>query len=162
MQKDNTIPIQLLNPQSDPVTVHKRVKLAKLKVVDEPSVQIAAVTCNEILEEVPPTKQALLWDTVMRAGVELDETDKDELMLLLFFLPTARAILGTPQSCTTKFSLAAELPYNSLMSCFPLGAEGDLEVGWKIAATRYHLSIFVFEHSLDIVSSPCAEKRWLH
>ena len=44
---------------------------------------IAAVIPKKNPEEVPPPMQALLWDMVMRAYVELDEIEKCELMLML-------------------------------------------------------------------------------
>ena len=44
--------------------------------------QIATVTPKEVPKEIPPAKQVLVWEMVMRADMQLDEEKKRELMLL--------------------------------------------------------------------------------
>ena len=76
------IPVRLMNPSDQPVTLYKGKKIATLEPVEETlGVAIAAVQtkCPQIIEK----KQEILWKLVNSVGESLSETNREELFCLL-------------------------------------------------------------------------------
>ena len=81
---NGTVPVRLLNPTDNPVTIYKGTKIACMEVVDTPSLAISTIAAQDSYElEVPPDKRAALWEMVCHCGVDLSETEKHELFMLL-------------------------------------------------------------------------------
>ena len=79
---EGKVPIRLMNPHSEPITVYQGSKVANLEMTEDDSflpVHMAAVTAKE----TNPDKQAVLWDMVCKVDPTLSEPEKNELFSLL-------------------------------------------------------------------------------
>ena len=87
---DSFVPLRLLNPRSEPVTLFKGTKIATLETLAEASIQETAETevgsVSTVLETLPLVslrKQNLLEELVEKTGDGLSTTEKEQLQLLL-------------------------------------------------------------------------------
>ncbi len=79
---DGKVPVRLLNPRSEPITVYSGTKVATLEAADEMPLQVAGVT-GAREPKVSAEKQAMLWDMVCKSDTELSEAQKQQLFALL-------------------------------------------------------------------------------
>ena len=76
------IPVRLMNPSDQPVTLYKGKRIATLEPVEEtPGVAIAGVQPKH--PQVSEEKQETLWKLVDSVGESLSETNREELFCLL-------------------------------------------------------------------------------
>ena len=78
------IPVQLLNPSTQPVTVHKGTKIAFLEeVVISPILDGGKTNVSSLSENISQEKRDQLWKMVHDTESELTETEADKLSQLL-------------------------------------------------------------------------------
>lgn len=77
-----TVPLRILNPTEDPVTVYGGTLVATLQGVEVPSLGVEAVGGGEPVD-VGGEKQKILWDLVENSGAELSSGEKELFYHLL-------------------------------------------------------------------------------
>ena len=78
-----TIPLRLLNPRTEPVTVYVGTTLATLEDAEFPTCAVDTVSGRDESVAVDATKQEMLWGLVERAGADLSPGERDILFHLL-------------------------------------------------------------------------------
>ena len=77
-----TVPLCILNPSEDPVTVYTGMLVATLQSVEMPTLGVESVGGGDPTE-VPVEKQEILWDLVENSGADLSSGEKELFYHLL-------------------------------------------------------------------------------
>jgi len=109
-----TIPIRLINPSAETVTLRKGVKIVQLDRVD-PSAVVAGVDHPVELHDIPtanstdPHVEEVLWGMVQQGGARLDECQQQKLYHLLLTFSDTFAFNSEHLGCTNKLQHTIKL-----------------------------------------------------
>ena len=87
------IPLRLLNPQTEPVTVYAGMTLATLEHAEVPAGTVDAVNGRNETVTVDAAKQEILWGLVERAGLDLSPGEKDMFFISSCLMQTSSRAL---------------------------------------------------------------------
>ena len=77
------IPVRVVNPLEEPITVYSGTVLGTLEEVDTPTINVDAVSPGDLNQTVDQVKQEQLWNLVQESGAELNQGQREVFYHLL-------------------------------------------------------------------------------
>ena len=71
------IPMRVVNPSAEPITVYSGTVLGTLEEVDTPTIDVDAVSHGYLNPTVDQVKQEQLWNLVQESGAELSQGQRE-------------------------------------------------------------------------------------
>ena len=108
------IPVHVVNPLEEPITVYSGTVLGTLEEVDTPMINVDAVSPGDLNQIVDQVKQEQLWNLVQVSGAELNQGQREVFYHLLLsyadVLACSTADLGLTDKLTHTIPTGDALP----------------------------------------------------
>ena len=108
------IPMRVVNPLEEPITVYSGTVLGTLVEVDTPTINVDAVSPGDLNQTVDQVKQEQLWNLVQESGAELNQGQREVFYHLLLsyanVLACSTADLGLTDKLTHTIPTGNALP----------------------------------------------------